>query len=132
MYTVSKEIMDELNTLKNGNNISTINELMIDIFSKGLDLYAWFYKSDVLTEIIAKEQAVIEYVLHGANNFKVISESNDDFIYMDESLATTIQQLRKMPDVKVALVMDEQPILSNETRFVEAFLHPELIKVSEK
>ncbi|QIL50083.1 hypothetical protein G7084_01350 [Weissella coleopterorum] len=132
MYTVSKEIMDELNTLKNGNSISTINELMIDIFSKGLDLYAWFYKSDALTEIIAKEQAVIEYVLHGANNFKLISESNNDFIYMDESLAATIQQLRKMPDVKVALVMDEQPILSNETRFVEAYLHPELIKVSEK
>lgn len=74
MYKVSKEMMNELNTLKNSKNVNTINELMIELFAQNYDLYSWFYKSDVLLDVIAKERAVIDYVLYENNNFEIVDD----------------------------------------------------------
>lgn len=60
-----------------------------------------------------------------------LRETYAPVVEMEAPLARTILQMKDRPDVFVAISTKEQPLLSNETGLVSAYLHPETIKVVE-
>ncbi|QIL49880.1 helix-turn-helix transcriptional regulator [Weissella coleopterorum] len=58
-------------------------------------------------------------------------EEKDNFIYLNEVFSGIVRDMRKNPNADVMIVLEGKPIYNNAQGFVDAYLHPELVKITK-